>query len=98
MKVNRIVYCSYALAFSSASSVTFILLKSLTFTTQKSPNDCSNFDREFLNEKPRLSHADKNLIDSMDQSAFAGFSFVNPTLEKMIIKWKDQMSAQGTWY
>uniref|UniRef100_A0A7N5ZPW1 Protein kinase C n=1 Tax=Anabas testudineus TaxID=64144 RepID=A0A7N5ZPW1_ANATE len=52
----------------------------------KSPNDCSNFDREFLNEKPRLSHADKNLIDSMDQSAFAGFSFVNPTLEKMIIK------------
>ncbi|XP_075870343.1 protein kinase C delta type-like [Nelusetta ayraudi] len=52
----------------------------------KSPSDCSNFDREFLSEKPRLSHADKNLIDSMDQSAFAGFSFVNPTLEHMITK------------
>ncbi|KAF3689550.1 Protein kinase C delta type [Channa argus] len=52
----------------------------------KSPSDCSNFDREFLNEKPRLSHADKNLIDSMDQSAFAGFSFVNPTLVPMIKK------------
>lgn len=52
----------------------------------KSASDCSNFDREFLSEKPRLSHADKNLIDSMDQSAFAGFSFVNPTLEKMITK------------
>ncbi|XP_038553071.1 protein kinase C delta type-like [Micropterus salmoides] len=52
----------------------------------KSPSDCSNFDREFLSEKPRLSHADKNLIDSMDQAAFAGFSFVNPTLEQIISK------------
>ncbi|XP_073324636.1 protein kinase C delta type-like isoform X2 [Pagrus major] len=52
----------------------------------KSPSDCSNFDREFLSEKPRLSHADKNLIDSMDQAAFAGFSFVNPRLENMISK------------
>lgn len=53
---------------------------------QKSASDCSNFDREFLNEKPRLSQADKNLIDSMDQAAFAGFSFVNPRLEEMIVK------------
>ncbi|XP_053171103.1 protein kinase C delta type-like [Scomber japonicus] len=52
----------------------------------KSPSDCSNFDREFLSEKPRLSHADKNLIDSMDQAAFAGFSFINPRLETMITK------------
>uniref|UniRef100_A0A3B5BNM4 protein kinase C n=1 Tax=Stegastes partitus TaxID=144197 RepID=A0A3B5BNM4_9TELE len=52
----------------------------------KSPSDCSNFDREFLSEKPRLSHADKNLIDSMDQAAFAGFSFVNPKLENLISK------------
>lgn len=52
----------------------------------KSPSDCSNFDREFLNEKPRLSHGDKMLIDSMDQTAFAGFSFVNPKLEPLIGK------------
>ncbi|XP_041837284.1 protein kinase C delta type-like [Melanotaenia boesemani] len=52
----------------------------------KSPSDCSNFDREFLNEKARLSHGDKNLIDSMDQNAFAGFSFVNPKLENVISK------------
>ncbi|XP_033938838.1 protein kinase C, delta b isoform X1 [Pseudochaenichthys georgianus] len=52
----------------------------------KSPSDCSNFDREFLSEKPRLSHADKNLIDSMDQAAFAGFSFINPQLEDMMSK------------
>ncbi|XP_066526780.1 protein kinase C, delta b isoform X1 [Hoplias malabaricus] len=52
----------------------------------KAPNDCSNFDREFLSEKPRLSHADKNLIDSMDQAAFKGFSFINPTMETIIEK------------
>ncbi|KAM6927866.1 protein kinase C, delta b [Xenentodon cancila] len=52
----------------------------------KSPTDCSNFDHEFLSEKPRLSHGDKSLIDSMDKNAFAGFSFVNPKLENMINK------------
>ncbi|XP_036415163.1 protein kinase C, delta b isoform X1 [Colossoma macropomum] len=52
----------------------------------KAPNDCSNFDREFLSEKPRLSQADKNLIDSMDQTAFAGFSFINPTMETILEK------------
>uniref|UniRef100_A0A8B9JWP5 Protein kinase C n=1 Tax=Astyanax mexicanus TaxID=7994 RepID=A0A8B9JWP5_ASTMX len=52
----------------------------------KSPNDCSNFDREFLSEKPRLSHADKNLIDSMDQTAFSGFSFINPSMDTMLEK------------
>ncbi|GCC36194.1 hypothetical protein chiPu_0014686 [Chiloscyllium punctatum] len=50
----------------------------------KSPGDYSNFDREFLSEKPRLSQGDKNLIDSMDQSAFHGFSFINPNMEHLI--------------
>ncbi|KAK1799859.1 hypothetical protein P4O66_006388 [Electrophorus voltai] len=52
----------------------------------KAPNDCSNFDREFLSEKPRLSQGDKNLVDSMDQTAFAGFSFINPKLENILEK------------
>ncbi|XP_015203647.1 protein kinase C delta type isoform X2 [Lepisosteus oculatus] len=52
----------------------------------KAPNDCSNFDREFLGEKPRLSHSDKNFIDSMDQLAFQGFSFINPKMEVMLEK------------
>uniref|UniRef100_A0A8C7P1I2 Protein kinase C n=1 Tax=Oncorhynchus mykiss TaxID=8022 RepID=A0A8C7P1I2_ONCMY len=52
----------------------------------KAPNDCSNFDREFLSEKPRLSHGDKNFMDSMDQSAFAGFSFINPEMEHLLEK------------
>uniref|UniRef100_A0A4W5QXR9 Protein kinase C n=1 Tax=Hucho hucho TaxID=62062 RepID=A0A4W5QXR9_9TELE len=52
----------------------------------KAPNDCSNFDREFLSEKPCLSHGDKNFMDSMDQSAFAGFSFINPEMEHLLEK------------
>ncbi|XP_046308871.1 protein kinase C delta type isoform X4 [Marmota monax] len=50
----------------------------------KHPGDYSNFDLEFLKEKPRLSFSDKNLIDSMDQTAFAGFSFVNPRFEHLL--------------
>ncbi|XP_028335187.1 protein kinase C delta type isoform X2 [Physeter macrocephalus] len=50
----------------------------------RSPGDYNNFDQEFLNEKPRLSYSDKNLIDSMDQTAFAGFSFVNPKFERLL--------------
>ncbi|XP_041047363.1 protein kinase C delta type-like [Carcharodon carcharias] len=50
----------------------------------KSPGDYSNFDREFLSEKPRLSQGDKNLIDSMDQTAFQGFSFINHNMERLM--------------
>uniref|UniRef100_A0A672TRW0 Protein kinase C n=1 Tax=Strigops habroptila TaxID=2489341 RepID=A0A672TRW0_STRHB len=50
----------------------------------KSPSDCSNFDKEFLNEKPRLSCADRALINSMDQNMFSNFSFVNPKMEKIL--------------
>ncbi|KFQ71810.1 Protein kinase C theta type, partial [Phaethon lepturus] len=46
-------------------------------------SDCSNFDKEFLNEKPRLSCADRALINSMDQNMFSNFSFVNPKMEKI---------------
>uniref|UniRef100_A0A3P9PYA3 Protein kinase C n=1 Tax=Poecilia reticulata TaxID=8081 RepID=A0A3P9PYA3_POERE len=52
----------------------------------KSPNDYSNFDREFLSEKPRLTNCDKKLLATMDQSAFRGFSFVNPKMEQLMRK------------
>ncbi|NXW15692.1 KPCD kinase, partial [Circaetus pectoralis] len=54
--------------------------------TQKSASDYNNFDREFLSEKPKLSYSDKNLIESMDQSAFDGFSFINPKFEQILNK------------
>ncbi|RXM35641.1 hypothetical protein EOD39_3985 [Acipenser ruthenus] len=47
----------------------------------RSPDDCSNFDTEFLNEKPKLSCADRTLINSVDQTMFSNFSFVNPKME-----------------
>ncbi|NXX73445.1 KPCD kinase, partial [Urocolius indicus] len=52
----------------------------------KSASDYNNFDREFLSEKPKLSYSDKNLIESMDQSAFDGFSFINPKFEQILDK------------
>nr|XP_009489379.1 PREDICTED: protein kinase C delta type [Pelecanus crispus] len=52
----------------------------------KSASDYNNFDREFLSEKPKLSYSDKNLIESMDQSAFDGFSFINPKFEQILGK------------
>ncbi|KAK0148678.1 Protein kinase C delta type [Merluccius polli] len=63
----------------------FDLYRSIQRIT-KAANDCSNFDREFLSEKPRLSYSDKNFIDSMDQAAFAGFSFINPKMEHLLEK------------
>lgn len=64
----------------------WVLLTRPILCPQKSPGDYSNFDQEFLSEKARLSYSDKNLIDSMDQTAFAGFSFVNPKFERLLEK------------
>uniref|UniRef100_A0A8B9HBW1 Protein kinase C n=1 Tax=Astyanax mexicanus TaxID=7994 RepID=A0A8B9HBW1_ASTMX len=51
--------------------------------TVKSASDCSNFDKEFINEKPRLSSADRTLINSMDQTMFKNFSFINPGMARL---------------
>ncbi|XP_076829561.1 protein kinase C delta type-like isoform X2 [Brachyhypopomus gauderio] len=49
-----------------------------------SPNDCSNFDQEFLNEKPLLSQCEEGCVDSTDQCAFAGFSFTNQSMMPLL--------------
>ncbi|KAM9846142.1 protein kinase C theta type [Aulostomus maculatus] len=51
--------------------------------TLTSPSDCSNFDKEFINEKPRLSCADRTLINSVDQTMFRNFSFINPGMARV---------------
>uniref|UniRef100_A0AAQ4R647 Protein kinase C n=1 Tax=Gasterosteus aculeatus aculeatus TaxID=481459 RepID=A0AAQ4R647_GASAC len=51
--------------------------------TLTSPSDCSNFDKEFINEKPRLSCVDRTLINSVDQTMFKNFSFVNPGMARI---------------
>ncbi|XP_077972376.1 protein kinase C delta type-like isoform X2 [Styela clava] len=43
----------------------------------RSASDYSNFDKEFLAEKPRLTQGDKDVIQSLDQGCFRGFSFIN---------------------
>uniref|UniRef100_A0A673IFX8 Protein kinase C n=1 Tax=Sinocyclocheilus rhinocerous TaxID=307959 RepID=A0A673IFX8_9TELE len=48
--------------------------------TVKSAGDCSNFDKEFINEKPRLSVTDRIIINSVDQTMFNNFSFINPAM------------------
>ncbi|KAK6482557.1 protein kinase C theta type-like [Huso huso] len=52
----------------------------------RSPDDCSNFDTEFLNEKPKLSCADRTLINSVDQTMFSNFSFVNPKMDRLKVQ------------
>ncbi|XP_076840684.1 protein kinase C delta type-like isoform X1 [Brachyhypopomus gauderio] len=51
-----------------------------------SPNDCSNFDQEILSEEPHLSQCEEGTVDAMDQSAFAGFSFMNQSMEHLLQK------------
>lgn len=51
----------------------------LKFFLQKSPNDISNFDYDFTQEKPTLTPtADKTLLASIDPEAFLNFSYTNP--------------------
>lgn len=42
---------------------------------QKAPNDSSNFDSEFTMEKPVLTPVDSELLKTMNQAIFKGFSF-----------------------
>lgn len=43
-----------------------------------SDHDTNNFDPDFTMEAPRFTPTDKDLLQSMDQGQFRGFSFVNP--------------------
>ncbi|XP_032230601.1 protein kinase C delta type [Nematostella vectensis] len=44
----------------------------------KSANDTNNFDPDFTMEAAKFTPTDKDLLQSMDQGQFRGFSFVNP--------------------
>ncbi|KAK2550647.1 Protein kinase C delta type [Acropora cervicornis] len=43
-----------------------------------SDHDTKNFDPDFTMEVPQFTPTDKDLLQSMDQGQFKGFSFVNP--------------------
>lgn len=44
----------------------------------KNALDVSNFEKDFTQEKPVLSPVDKDILVSMDQEQFKGFSYTNP--------------------
>ncbi|XP_064486968.1 putative protein kinase C delta type homolog isoform X4 [Ornithodoros turicata] len=46
----------------------------------KGANDVSNFDSDFTMEKAVLTPIDPQILASMDQSQFKGFSYTNPTM------------------
>lgn len=45
---------------------------------QQHPLDTQYFDKTFTVEKAKLTPIDKNILQSMDQSQFQGFSYTNP--------------------
>lgn len=45
---------------------------------QKSPKDALNFDTEFTKEEPVLTPVPNDVVRTINQEEFAGFSFVNP--------------------
>lgn len=49
----------------------------------KSRTDTSNFDKDFTSEKPNLTPADPAVIMAINQTEFAGFSFVNEDFGKL---------------
>ncbi|CAN8001437.1 unnamed protein product [Ixodes hexagonus] len=46
----------------------------------KSTADVSNFDSDFTMEKPVLTPVDPQILGSMDQEQFKGFSYTNPAM------------------
>ena len=57
-----------------------LLAKCEILPLQKGASDVSNFDTDFTMEKAYLTPPDKDLLKTMDQGVFRGFSFTNPQL------------------
>ena len=55
----------------------------ITSYLQKSASDVSNFDTDFTMERAALTPPDKELLKTMDQGVFLGFSFTNPDMTKL---------------
>jgi len=51
------------------------------FVPEGSPGDTANFDKEFTSEEVALTPTDADLVDSIDQREFEGFSFVNAAFD-----------------
>ncbi|KOB68826.1 Uncharacterized protein OBRU01_17735 [Operophtera brumata] len=56
----------------------FLSREALTILTRRHPLDTQYFDRAFTGERPRLTAVEPNVLRSMDQEPFRGFSYTNP--------------------
>jgi len=50
----------------------------------KDENDTTNFDAEFVSQKPRLTVVDRNQLSEIDQSVFKNFNTVNPRAHEIL--------------
>ena len=53
---------------------------------QKSKKDVLNFDPEFTKEEPVLTPVNPELVRTINQEEFAGFSFYNQDFGKLALK------------
>lgn len=62
------------------TAVSFLIINGCVscLVLQASDHDTNNFDPDFTMEVPKFTPTDKDLLQSMDQGQFRGFSFVNP--------------------
>ena len=56
------------------------IITKLNFSLQKSSGDASNFDDDFTFQPAKLTEPDPQLVLSIDQMNFAGFSFTTDRL------------------
>jgi novel protein kinase C delta type len=50
----------------------------LIVVLQQHPLDVQYFDKAFTAERARLTPVDREILQSMDQTQFQGFSYTNP--------------------
>ncbi|CAO1391430.1 unnamed protein product [Diamesa tonsa] len=64
------------------------------------PLDTQYFDSQFTRERARLTPIDRNILQSMNQKQFEGFSFTNPnaTLTKLLAKKKKKQPKMPKFY
>lgn len=77
-------YLTFTIRFKNIYSILMLerdrgFIKSLpTMFFQKSKKDALNFDAEFTKEEPVLTPINADVVRSINQEEFRGFSFVNP--------------------
>ena len=58
-------------------AIYFVISDCFYFLIQRSTNDSSNFDDDFTFQPAQLTPTDAQLVLSIDQNNFAGFSFTS---------------------